>query len=520
MADHITVIGVVPVVIDLAEKIITTCRDMTFPKGNDRMVDIIKETTTQMSVVKLRLDVIHAYLRSPDSAPLRFRESGRKALEVSLAGLEELLRKLEGRLSSSDHLVHWTFQGAWNSWRKDEVKHLNSQISRWSRHMQGIISAWNMHGMVEAGSEVYKRLSKVHDQSLKAAMDLQDRVQSNRTQITSPSLLLALGLSSRLIDASRRWLFTKDKPKYYVEQQELAPGDLGRKQKEGLERLSYIFKDSHLPSLNLLSCKGVNIVPVTHHIRKGDPTSPRKPFLALVYELPDDCFQPKYSDEPTLFHALFEKESDQRFFISLEDRYQTAARIATAVTEVHAAGWVHKDICSRNIIVDIRTVEGSKRANVGPAFLVGFVAGGTNSNGLQKEPSDKGNPRHQHERTRPAMATYDIRQDIYNFGEVLVELGTQRTLDSLLTANGKPLPHEKRDAELLHHARHLEDKMGIKYSRAALACLQIHQDAVKETDTNLVVRAKFYEKVLLPLRQIVDGFKVCRVQVSTCSTSL
>lgn len=500
MADHIGRVGVMPIVITLAEKILETCRGLNFRK-NDDMASLIKETKTRIDLVKVRLDVIDAYLRSSDGVPLRSKDSGGAALEFSLERLEELLRKMDGRLSSKDQKPegNWALQHAWVSWRKDEMVHLNSQISRWCRHVQSIISAWNMLGKVVTGSEVHERLRKVQDQSLTAAVALRGRVQSG-TPPTLPLLLSTLGLDAKLVEKIPRQLLPKDKPKYYVEQQELALGHWGARQKAGLEKLAYVFGGSHLPELNLLPCKGIDVL--THHTLKGHPMPPQKRFLALVYELPRGCIQSHYSDPPTLFQALHERETHQRFFISLEGRYQMAAQIAKAVTEIHAAGWAHKDIRSKNVIVDIRSSKASKRAEVGPSTcLIGFVA--------SVDKVEDGRPHRQAELMPPVMTAYDIRQDIYCVGAVLVELGTQKTLDNLLTPHGKHITYEKRHAELLHHARHLEDKMGIKYSRAVLACLEIHTDPVKKTDTNAVLRSKFYEGVLLPLRQILEGFQVC-----------
>lgn len=502
MADHIGRVGVLPVVITLADKFMEICRGLNFRK-NDDMTGIIKETRTRIDLVKVRLDVIDAYLRSSDGVPLRPKDSGGAALEFSLEKLEELLRKMDGRLSSRDQKPegNWALQHAWVSWRKDEVLRLNSEISRWCRHVQSIISAWNMLEKVVAGSEVYERLLEVHDQSLTAAVALRGRVQL-RTPHMPPLLLATLGLDAKLVENKPHQLLPRDKPKYYIKQKEWASGDEGVRQKAGLEKLAYVFSGPHLPELSLLPCKGVAVL--THHIHKGEPMSIQKRFLALVYELPRGCIQSNHSNPPTLFQALHETKDHQPLLISLEDRYQIAAQIAKAVTEIHAAGWVHRDIRSWNIIVDIRSGKDSKKAVVGPSsYLIGFVPG--------TDKVEDGRPHHHPGQVPLVVTSYDIRQDIYCFGTVLVELGAQKTLDNLLTPHGEHLTHERIHEELLHHARHLEDKMGIKYSRAALACLQVHTDPKKKTDTNAVLRSKFYEEVLLPLRQILEGFKVCRV---------
>lgn len=477
MAGHTENIVILSIVIALTKNIIETCHNLTLKDKN--IVGSINETKTHMGQVSLRLDLIHAYISSSEGASLQTtQESGGAALESSLVRLEEILRRMDGRLSSRNSSTSdWTIQPARIHWWKSEVKTLNNQIERWGRHVQSVIVAWDMLRKVEIGSRFHKGMSKIQDKSMKAAVDLRNRVRWG-TQVTSESLLSTLGLDKKLVEPKPRYLLPDEtgKTSYYIEQKELAEGDWGKRQKSGWEKLSYVFKDSHLPRLNLLPCEGIAIV--THNVPKGAIKSSPKRFLALVYKLHRDCLRPGHSKSPTLWNALHADKTSQQLFISLEDRYRMATQIAIAVTEIHAAGLAHNAIESNNIIVDIRNSDTTKAPVY--AFLIGFTTSSS-----------------------PEM-TPKIRQDIYKVGEVLIELGTQKTLDNLLKQSN-PTTEDQRHKELLYHARHMGVKMGAKYSRAVSACLNVRD--TKKID-KYALRIMFYEKVLLPLRQISEAFKV------------
>ncbi|KAK0188504.1 hypothetical protein F5146DRAFT_1002585 [Armillaria mellea] len=218
---------------------------------------------------------------------------------------------------------------------------------------------------------------------------------------------------------------------------------------DALTRMAAAFRSTDLPSMHLLSCIGFTVYHGSEHF--------------LVYQIP--TLSPGIVNParlPILSYAL-----DNDIGWHLEDRFRIAVEITTAVMEIHAAGWVHKSIRSDNVLVSTRggRGEGSERGRSNPIhslYLHPERQGGSDDN-------------------------------VVSLGALLIEIGFGKTL--------KEANHKR----LLDHAHRLSTRMGSKYADAAITCLTKSTQPNEKTEA---VRKGFYEEVLCPLQEIMDGFKV------------
>ncbi|KAJ3737937.1 kinase-like domain-containing protein [Lentinula raphanica] len=274
---------------------------------------------------------------------------------------------------------------------------------------------------------------------------------------------------------------------------------------ERQNRIAEVFHSSDLPSMHLLSCLGT----VRHH---------------LVYEIPKPDVEMGglhwNGSVPTLAGVL-----GNEIRMSLEDRFRIASEITVAVMTIHAAGWVHKDIRSDNVLFfyeENRQGYITRTTQIGSAYLVGF--GGARpqtSTSARYTENDLVKRRYQHpERKGTSVEKFDIRHDMYSLGVVLIELGLQRLLSELNDQDGEDIGARKDQkgieedhTYLVNKSAHeLRDIMGSKYVNAVLTCLTKSTQKEKTTD---VLREEFYDDVLVPLKEIFEGLKMrCSIACS------
>jgi hypothetical protein len=69
--------------------------------------------------------------------------------------------------------------------------------------------------------------------------------------------------------------------------------------------------------------------------------------VTMLYAMPEDA-DPMV--EPITLHELLRTHHEDRLLPALDDRFALARAIASAIHQMHSAGWLHKDINSHNII--------------------------------------------------------------------------------------------------------------------------------------------------------------------------
>ncbi|KAJ4001778.1 hypothetical protein F5050DRAFT_1721365 [Lentinula boryana] len=456
----------------------------------------IKSIYTRLDGVQVRLELFEEYIFTAKSN-LHFRQV--RILLKSLENITDILHELLERLPTS---INVSKKIAWAAWGKRGVGRLLSDLATWDEETYRTIFTLDMLCQIRGHDSLYQRLFDTGDRSLTATWSLSRRIHSSDDALPiSPISLSDIDITyESSTNLSDRFLSTLDSRLVYLEAHYVTNSE--KSQKQAIERIAGVFRSPDLPSMHLLSCLGFaeNYLPLER--------------CFLVYQIPEpDAEIGKAEGVPTLASAL-----DREVRMSLEDRFRVATEITMAVMEIHAAGWVHKNIRSDNILLFIdEGKKGTKRdARIGTAYLVGFEAARPQVQASDQRPeSDLVKRRYHHPERQGGQDTmvekFDIRYDMYSLGAVLIEIGYRKTLRRIFAARGnqqeEPLPGETEEnhKRLVDYGHRLGDKMGSKYANAALTCLTKSTQKGKTTD---VLREEFYDDVLLPLKQIFEGFKV------------
>ncbi|KAJ3550542.1 hypothetical protein NM688_g5054 [Phlebia brevispora] len=478
-------------VIALVKKVYDRCVDY---KEADKTIE---DARIQLQFAKLKLELFRRYLEQNHN---KVPESNEGLVHDVLRRVGDLTHDLEEKLPSVPTVAK---KLTWVGWGKRRAESLVGQLKTWNFDIKELFFILAVIKEAEMG-EFYDRLSQEGgDAQLTGTMGLNKRIKALdtahedlRLPPLNPSLL---PLQPTTGD---KFLATYGGLPVYVEVHSIDDGDNGQKtrQVQIYQLFAYTFHDSSLPATHLLSCKGI----LQHDSSR----------CYTVFDLPDRFFQasppPSSVNAPTLSFVL-----EQKAHIRLEDCYRIALEASRAVLSIHGAGWVHKNIRSDNILVDTRADDDPKSpVIVGTAYLVGFQTTRPQLEESARHPEVDPVKRRYHHPERQGgrdteVARFDIRHDMYSLGAVLVEIGYRHTLRELWpvhTSFSDPSYNEtKYNHEMLvKHARRLSEKMGSRYAGAAMACLTAtvegHRDAA-------ALRKEFTEKVLRPLKEIVDTLK-------------
>ncbi|KAK0212300.1 hypothetical protein DFS33DRAFT_1248607 [Desarmillaria ectypa] len=470
-------------VIELVDLVIEKCTEY-------READsVIKATRTRLDGVQVRVELFQEFLKLSESTLLLRRK---QVLQRSLEKVSDLLRELMSGLPPSPKVFT---KLVWVSWGKRRVEGLLGELKMWDEEVQGIVFALDVVSKLRDDDKLYKRLFDTGERTLTTAWALSKRIFSSDEDIPS----LARPLSSIFIQGAfsfsdPRFIATFNSRPAYVESHYIEHDGKEDAQKSSLARMAAVFHPPEISLMHLFPCVGL----------AEDYDFDR---CFLVYELPP-TFTAR-SHIPTLAYVL-----DKQTRISLDDRFRIAVELATAVFEIHAAGWVHKCIRSDNILIDVDEQQGPKvDAKVGSAYLVGFEAARPQVAGSDRRPEMDPIKRKYHHPERQGgrdtlVQKFDIRHDMYSLGAVLIELGYRKTLQSIFgTSSSVGEENIQKDHErLVGYAKRLGDKMSVKYANAVLTCLVNGTKPGKTTDS---LREEFYDGVLRPLKEIQNGFRVC-----------
>lgn len=194
--------------------------------------------------------------------------------------------------------------------------------------------------------------------------------------------------------------------------------------------------------------------------------------------------------------------------LPLEQRYVLACRLCEAILDLHACGWVHKNIQSPNILVVPQTT--IRELFQEPSlYLKGFEI----ARPQQNASSSRANfdlltnlYRHPARQDAPTVR-FRKEHDIYALGVVLLEIGIWQTVASLFekelkrAENGDrwPDPAEVK-AKLLRRATELlPPVMGTGYAGAVQRCLNedfgVSDDDQQQTKLGLELRKQVLERL-------------------------
>ncbi|KAJ3710393.1 hypothetical protein C8R42DRAFT_691043 [Lentinula raphanica] len=465
--------------------------------------ETIKSICTRLDGVQVRLELFEEYLQRAES---NLRSRHKQILVKSLEKVTDILHDLSERLPDP---ITVSRKIAWVAWGKRRVEGLLADLDTWDNDSQRTIFTYDMLNRIRGHDILYERLFITGDRSLAATWSLSRRIHSSDSETRIPDL--AIPLSTIRFDPhgfSNRYLAKLNSELVYMEaltHQRHVNDDEKKQAIERTKKIAEVFHSSDLPSMHLLSCLG---------IAERCSTRPPRQSIAehhLVYQIPRPDVEigdrDWYSSVPTLTTAF-----NDEVCMSLEDHFRIATEITMAVMEIHAAGWVHKNIRSDNVLLfydkNKKAAIGGT-AQIGTAYLVGFGGARPQTYGSARLAEvDWVKRRYHHpERKRTTVERFDIRHDMYSLGVVLIELGHRRQLFEISISNEDEMEVEEDHRKLVKFAHDLGKIMGTKYASAALTCLTKSTEKKKTTD---MLREEFYDDVLLPLKQTFEGLKFKR----------
>jgi hypothetical protein len=203
--------------------------------------------------------------------------------------------------------------------------------------------------------------------------------------------------------------------------------------------------------------------------------------MAMVYKHP----QPSCGREPVSLYDLFVSPERTRNLPTLNDRFALAVSLAKALVQLHICGWLHKSICSRNILFfypegyDEDGMGDIKRLISGP-FLEGYgyaradmpVASDHGATFSETIAADVDMDLYRHPRTfgsSEKRTTFKKTYDIYSLGILLLEVALW---GSCASAVARVSPKNIRKALVDKYLQgYLAYRVGVTYQEVVRTCL-------------------------------------------------
>ena len=194
--------------------------------------------------------------------------------------------------------------------------------------------------------------------------------------------------------------------------------------------------------------------------------------FGLVFEIPPGLTLP-YA---TLFKLLDPQRKRPR--PTLGQRFRIAHDIGHAIQKWHSVGWVHEDICSRNIVI-FQNSE-THTWNFSKPFLGGFQYSRREvdiSDGLEVDDINRNVYRHPSRQGIP-LQRHDALHDVYAYGVLLLEIGLWQTVlehryfQAMMKETGDPKPEQIKGLLVKIARQSLGHHMGADYRDAVVLCLE------------------------------------------------
>jgi len=217
--------------------------------------------------------------------------------------------------------------------------------------------------------------------------------------------------------------------------------------------------------------------------------------FGMMYNFPPDHANRFSTRVATLEEMINENQSVTELKRpALGERFKLARSLVFCITEFHAAGWLHKNFCSQNIVFFIKN-QSEAPPPIGEPYVIGFNHSRPDSDDLYTLMPSVGeiqklyqHPEYQVKKPGEQNLRFRKSFDYYSLGVVLLEIGMWHTIGKLIGGVGRA-PSDINN-HFLERARQLGPLMGTIYRDATLYCLQ----ESSEQDTE-----GFYRMVVEPL---------------------
>lgn len=195
--------------------------------------------------------------------------------------------------------------------------------------------------------------------------------------------------------------------------------------------------------------------------------------FAMAYDI--SSMTDESAPQPISLYTFIKESDNVRARPLLNEVFDMAFKLATAIFQCHKAEWLHKDISSHNII--FKKAQSPFVAAIDSPRIVGFnLSRPDHPNEFTKGPEERiGIAFYQHPGCADGRLRYRVEFDYYSIGIVLLELGLWKTVDKLVRSRPTPQIIRKQYLPLLG------PRMGKIYQDAVSVCLSFPiEDEINE----------------------------------------
>jgi Prion-inhibition and propagation len=245
-----------------------------------------------------------------------------------------------------------------------------------------------------------------------------------------------------------------------------------------------------------------------------DNTAPR---FGLTFRLPSDYSQERDPQPMSLYDVLNDYPKDIPY---LGDRFRLAYNLAETVHGLHSTSWLHKSICSRNILLFRKNPHAAlpgiphRPVSLETPYFTGFALSRPDNlatdSSLVVPMQEVAIYRHKDVQGfgGRAISRYRAIYDIYSLGMVLVEIGTWQTISNYCPRN----PAADFAKEILRKVvPRLGVSMGENYMNVVKKCLEGSFERLAGFDQTEYDSMSYRENVRQGLLwEVVNVLRECR----------
>lgn len=336
-------------------------------------------------------------------------------------------------------------------------------------------------------SQTYARAAKIKSKLVKQAQSLPSRdylsLSDEATELDSVKIAIQEGELDRVIGKM-------DDKKIIVEFKEITDQDHSEIFENRLKSLVALLQISPKPdNYRVLDCQGYFI-----------PRSDRRR-IGMVFSFPETLAMSEHTRMDTLYSLLRGKNNNEvPVQFPLGERLRLAAVLASSIAELHAAGWLHRNITSNNVLcLGSEAVPAISRP-----FLSGFEFARFNDpREVSEVMQNTGDNNYRHPEYQvpvPKGRKYRRSYELYSLGVLLIEIGLWKQIKVF----------RQEDQHSAGFSQYLRDRivpylsyyMGQHYRDAVLYCLDTARFGVGDDEGKALLEA-FSQKV-------VSALEMCR----------
>ena len=196
--------------------------------------------------------------------------------------------------------------------------------------------------------------------------------------------------------------------------------------------------------------------------------NPAKKEFGIVYAFPQE------DTTPIRLNKLLRHHKTREVNPGLNEKLSLAKTLVGCVQSFHMSGWVHKNICSFNIVFFMKSAARDwSTVDIKEPYIIGFDHSRKDGNseysqGVQLERSKE----YLHPDYRQPSARYKGTYEYYALGLVLLEIGTWTSLSNTYERNPTAKPCELREMYIQRCTNELGKLMGPIYQSVTKKCLE------------------------------------------------